>query len=227
MQPGDSKEMKILVIPTYKPREKKTGKIVKELTETVLTSWNCEESIVNLVFDTTASNTGHISAACATLQQYLDRALLWSGCRHHIGEVIVSHVFKDFKIEASSWPETMLFVRFRKQWEALSTASPNSFHTLLLSEVNNVDELVKVWLEEVRLKATSQLSLKRDDYKEFVELCLLFLAGVKENPKQLRRPGAVHKAQWLAKNIYLIKLTLLEDEISKLPMGSVTIYSIR
>ena len=178
-----------------------------------------------MVFDTTASNTGHVSAACVSIQQLLDRPLLWSGCRHHIGEVVVSHVFNDLKIEASKSPETMLFVRLRKHWDKLQTPDMVDINLKPLdlagfSQGNQ--KLILAWRDEVSQKASSQLSLKRDDYKEFIELCLLFLQGNVQVPKQLRTPGALHKARWLAKNIYLIKICLMEDQIKKLPRGTIT-----
>ena len=73
-----------------------------------------------MVFDTTASNTGHVSAACITIQKALQRPLLWSGCRHHVGEVILTHIFNDLKIEASKSPEVSVFLRFRKNFGTLA-----------------------------------------------------------------------------------------------------------
>ena len=72
-----------------------------------------------MTFDTTASNTGHVSAAYVTIQRQLQRALLWSGCRHHIGEVLLTHVFNNLKIDMSKWPDTTLFTRFRKNFDRL------------------------------------------------------------------------------------------------------------
>ena len=83
---GTRNEQKLLGTPVYKPvAGRKTGDIVAELTVDMLKSWHCEDNIVNMTFDTTASNTGHVTAACVMLQGKLNRALLWSPCRHHIG----------------------------------------------------------------------------------------------------------------------------------------------
>ena len=65
-----------------------------------------------MVFDTTASNTGSLTAACVCVQQQLGHALLWSGYRHHIGEVILNQVFQDLKIEALKSIEVSVFSRF-------------------------------------------------------------------------------------------------------------------
>ena len=79
----------------------------------LMTEWHCSDRIVNMTFDTTSSNTGHLTAACIAIQDKLQRAVLWSGCRHHIGEVLLSHVFADLKIEASRSPEITLFTKLR------------------------------------------------------------------------------------------------------------------
>ena len=107
---GTREDTKLLGVPSYQPgTDKKSGEIIAQLTTELLDSWGCAQTIVNMTFDTTASNTGHVSAGCIMIQQTLGRALLWSGCRHHVGEVILTHVFNDLKIEASRSPEVTLF----------------------------------------------------------------------------------------------------------------------
>ena len=76
------------------------GEIIAELTMKLMTRWHCNDTIVNMTFDTTSTNTGHLTAACISIQDKLQRAILWSGCHHHIGEVRLSQVFTDLKIEA-------------------------------------------------------------------------------------------------------------------------------
>jgi hypothetical protein len=119
---GNAKELKFLGVPFYAMgSQRKTGDIIADLTIDLLHSWQCSDSIVNMVFDTTRSNTGHVTAACVTIQMRLGRALLWSGCRHHVGEVILTHVFEDLQIETSKSPEVLLFARLRKNFELLKT----------------------------------------------------------------------------------------------------------
>ena len=60
----------------------------------------------------------------------------------------------------------------------------------------------------------------RCDYKELVELTLLYLSG--DTNYTFNRPGALHKARWMAKILYSIKIVLLADKITnELPKGSV------
>ena len=123
---GNSADLKLLGVPGYQSgTDRKSGDIISGLTMELLEKWNCADSVVNMTFDMTASNTGHISAACITIQQHLNRALLWSACRHHVGEIILTHVFDDLKIEASRSPNVTLFTKFLKNFDKLphTTAS--------------------------------------------------------------------------------------------------------
>ena len=65
--------------------------------------------------------------------------------------------------------------------------------------------------------------MRRDNYKEFAELCTLFLDG-DENDSivTFKRPGALHKARWMAKLVYSIKICLLNKYISQLSGGPIT-----
>ena len=61
---GNSNELKLLGVPAYQPgTDRKSGDIIAELTVNLLSSWKCGDSVVNMTFDTTASNTGHLTAA--------------------------------------------------------------------------------------------------------------------------------------------------------------------
>ncbi len=223
---GNSQALKLLGTPFYPTDgDESTGQKVADLTVQLLRSWHCTEAIVNMTFDTTASNTGHVSAACISIQQELNKALLWSGCRHHIGEVIISHVFDDLKIEASKSPDVSLFTRFRKQFNPLNIAyERNSLKRLDLSNYSDTGRLLLSQFScDVLQLCRSELELRRDDYKEFVELCTIFLdTTVTDVQVSFKRPGALHKARWMAKLLYSIKICLLEEQIQGLPRGSIT-----
>ena len=63
----------------------------------------------------------------------------------------------------------------------------------------------------------------RGDYKELVNLVLLYLSDENEHRiKHFNRPGALHRARWMSKMIYCIKLDLLGTKIvNELPRGAV------
>ena len=64
-------------------------------------------------------------------------------------------------------------------------------------------------------RATLKKPFTRGDYKELVELSLLLVTKVAE-PRgfTMKRPGALHKARWMSKLLYAMKMTLLSEEIS-------------
>ena len=122
---GTQKETKLLRVSSIKSGiTGKAGEIIANETIKLLDKWNCKDSIKNIVFDTTASNTGHISSACIKIQESLQCHLLWSGCRHHIGEIILSQVFTDLKVETTRSPDITLFLCYRKHFEIL----PQKYH---------------------------------------------------------------------------------------------------
>lgn len=63
----------------------------------------------------------------------------------------------------------------------------------------------------------------RNDYKELLDLCSIFLGGIPANGTKFKVPGAAHHARWLAKAIYCLKMYMFKsqfrmraDEVSKL-----------
>ena len=61
---------------------------IDNTTVALLQSWQYADYIANMVFETTASNTGHLTVACVSTQQSLNRPVLWSACIHYMGEVV-------------------------------------------------------------------------------------------------------------------------------------------
>jgi len=192
---GDASQLKLLGVPSYyKPSDKSCGEIIAELTMKLMTEWHCDDRIVNMTFDTTSSNTGHLTAACIAIQEKLQRAVLWSGCRHHIGEVILSHVFTDLKIEASKSPDVTLFTRLRSNWELMSHDYSHILPFCPADHSLQAQELLAIMKEEAIAIAAAKVAFLRDDYKEFTELTLLYLSSEK-HVVTFKRPGALHKAR--------------------------------
>lgn len=75
--------------------------------------------IVGLCCDTTASNTGKFNNAAVLIEQLLEIYLLLFKCRHHIFEVILKVTF-DSQIFNSSGSNVLIFMRFKKEWDALN-----------------------------------------------------------------------------------------------------------
>ena len=98
----------------------KAGNLISNATTTLLDKWNCGGNVIGMVFDTTSANTGHKTAACISIQRDLDKSLLWLACRHHIGEVLLEHVWRDLAVEVSKSPDVTVFTRFRDKWSQLT-----------------------------------------------------------------------------------------------------------
>ncbi len=86
----------------------------------IVKDWCILENVRAMCFDTTISNTGKKSVACALLEQKLNKELLSFACRHHIMELIISAVF-EVCIGVTSSPEVTLFKRFQVYWRLIDT----------------------------------------------------------------------------------------------------------
>ena len=162
---GDS--AKLLCVPSYMPGfDQKSGDIIANLMVNLLKQWDCAGAVVNMVFDTTASNTGHISASCVAVQQKLQKELLWSACRHHMGEVVVSHVFDGLKVEPPRGPKVSVFSRFSKNFKHLQNSQliSDMMSTLSSAECRpsalSFIEEQKIMVEEL---LSQQLTHRRED----------------------------------------------------------------
>ena len=58
----------------------------------------------------------------------------------------------------------------------------------------------------------------RDNYKEALELCVIFLGETLPHEKHftMKAPGAIHHARWLAKLLYSFKIALLRGQLEKI-----------
>ncbi|XP_044597242.1 uncharacterized protein LOC123273832, partial [Cotesia glomerata] len=180
------KETKILSIPKL---ENSTGRAMADAVFDALQEYGISEFVVGLCCDTTASNTGQFNGAAVLIEQALERDLLLLPCRHHILEVVLKAVF-DCQIFNSSGPNVPLFVRFRKEWDALDlTKFESGINDPIIYNILENDIL------DIREFAETQLTLNhdRDDYLELLKLTLIFIGVVPDNVV-FRVPGAMHQA---------------------------------
>ena len=149
-----------------------SGEIIAEHTCNLLESWNYKQSVVSLCVDTTAANTGHVTAACVTIQSKLDRAFLWCTCRHHIGKVILDHVLHGHKIEASKSPEIFLFKRFQKHWQLIPLAEDESLTKIDTLKYNkDAPQLLLSCKSKTLSTIHTSTSCCREDFKEMAQFC--------------------------------------------------------
>lgn len=175
----------------------------------LLDEWNLAEKVAGLSFDTTPSNSGRLSGAAYLLEQKLGRTLLSLACRHHVYELTLKAAFETLA-GSSTGPQVGLFHRFREQWNSLERGNFQTgwdtaeIRPLLEGERNDLLEF-----------ALSKLSVGnfRDDYREYLELVVIFLGG-KVSRFTFKQPGAFHHARWMSKIIYSLKIFLFREQLS-------------
>jgi len=177
-----------------------TGRDTADAILQQLKSWQCESFVIGMFFDTTASNTGRHSGACQLVQNALNRNLLWLACRHHMHEILLSDVFT-LCFGPSSGPEVIFFKRFREKWDKLSSHRPKVGTSPLIASSDSLKSFIS---DEPTQKHP------RDDYLEFLQLAG-YMIGLKIEAT-IRRPGAVHRARWMAKALYTLKIELLYED---------------
>ncbi|ESN97854.1 hypothetical protein HELRODRAFT_177490 [Helobdella robusta] len=151
---------------------------------------------IGMCFDTTASNTGKLNGACTLLKKAMGRNLLWMACRHHKFEVLLADVF-NVCLGPSTGPEILFFKRFREKWTEMNH-TPEARSTSLIIVSDAIKAFIKCQLE---------VRHSRDDYLEFLLLAAQ-ITGLQVDVA-IRKPGALHRAQWVAKAIYALKIELL------------------
>ncbi|XP_044581530.1 uncharacterized protein LOC123263057 [Cotesia glomerata] len=59
-----------------------------------------------------------------------------------------------------------------------------------------------------------QVRQPRDDYKELLELSLIFLGEKPKDNFTFKNPGPIHHARWMSKAIYSLKIFLFREEFN-------------
>lgn len=171
-----------------------------------LKEWNLQSKVSGLCFDTTASNTGRYNGASILIEQNLGRDLLHLACRHHILEIVLEKVFTALKITAAtSGPDIAMFKRFREHWGCIDK---DKFGTATgMKEIESFRE------RSIEFAVRNlDMCQPRDDYKEFLELAIIFLGGTPPRGVHIRVPGALHSARWMARILYSYKMWLFRSQ---------------
>ncbi|KAL4141447.1 hypothetical protein QTP88_004085 [Uroleucon formosanum] len=173
-----------------------------------LVEWCLTENVQAFCSDTTVSNTGRLNGACVLLEQLLEREIVYLPCRHHIYEIVLKSVF-DLKLSGTSGPDMAIFKSFQLAWITMDTKMFNSGieNCIVMGSVNDVcDDIIKFSIDRL------EENHPRDDYREFLELTVIFLGGILPNGIHFKKPGAIHHARWMAKAIYSLKIYLFREQ---------------
>jgi hypothetical protein len=134
-------------------------------------------------------------------------------CRHHIMALLIGAMFK-VCMGATSSPEVPLFKRFQEYWGFIDTAKFEP--GIAYDHVACLVEVVRENTIEFANKHLKQ-SLPRDDYKEFLELVIVFLGAAPARGVRFTSPGAMHHARWMSKVIYSLKIWIFKSQFKLTP----------
>lgn len=200
-----------------------TGLAMAEAIFDLLVNWNIAENIVGMSFDTTSTNSGMQNGACVILERLLGRRLLWLACNHHVFEIMLRTAF-DSKFGQSSASTVPMFDRFSSEWKNIDKTkfTPGIADPIIKDSLEDVaDDLIKF------CKAKLKQKFVRADYKELLQLTLIFLGSNAKDDESsdesdgdgndnitFRAPGATSHARWMAKAIYVLKICLFRSEFA-------------
>ena len=184
-----------------------------------LEEWNLTDHVEALCCDTTSSNTGRLQGACVLLEQRIERDLLYFPCRHHIYEIVLRGVF-ELKMPKTTGPNIQLFKKFQNSWPEINKNNyiPGTHDDYVLKHINDIQKKIEIF------KNYTKMSHPRDDYKELLELAIIFLGGIPLGGISFKMPGAFHHARWMAKIIYTLKIFIFRNEF---PLNQEEYSSIR
>jgi hypothetical protein len=109
----------------------------------------------------------------------------------------------------SGGPEVKLFSRFQKQWSSMNSESYTPGNDALFVS----DDIIQLRLEmSIYYSQAMKAQQPREDYRELLSLCQIFLGRKSVADVKFRAPGAIHQARWMAKAIYCLKLYMFQDQ---------------
>jgi hypothetical protein len=205
-----------------------TGKCQADAIFEILCEYGLKDQVKAMCFDTTATNTGVKQGTCLRLEQLLERSLLYFACRHHVFEILMRGVFEK-KIPGTVGPDVPFFKEFRNQW---SKIDKTKFRAGI--EEREICKLFKDDKERILQFLREKLDSPhaRADYKEFLELCIIFLGESPKDEISFRQPGAIHHARWMAKVVYSLKIFIFRKVFKLKPatekaLAKITVFIVK
>lgn len=201
---------KMLAIPSVPDGKSETE--TQAIVETV-ESWDLQDRIVAMSFDTTNVNAGVHNGVIAKLPKLLKRPLLALACRHHVAELLLKHTF-ELATDSSRSDKLDDFRTFQVEYNANGFYhNPPSFRTVLDSSKNR--KTAEPWRSAVIEFCVLQLgkSHARGDYVELLELTLIFLGEAPPKGIKFRKAGSLSRARWMARALYTLKAWMFQDSI--------------
>lgn len=146
-----------------------------------------------LCCDTTASNMGRLNGVCVLLEQKLKKDLLYFPCRHHILELVLRSIFEIKLPQVTRSPDVPIFKKFREYWPNIN--SDNFLCGMDDQYSFSIIKAEKIEITEFCTKYLQNQTIVRNEYRELLELTIIFLNGDSKNKIKIRPPGAIHQAR--------------------------------
>ena len=225
--PPDHTEGKFLhaaKIATLAETGVRMGKAEALVVYDVCKDWNILANIWAMVFDTTATNSGHINGACTIFEKdLLRKKVLWAACNHHKDEVVLHDVVKCLFGETSS-PQNPVFVHFRDVcWPQLDTSGEYKALDIQERHLKTIkDKAVDIYMATLTTQ-NNKGDLPREDYRECTEVMLMSL-GV-DPPRGCRwyKPQGTSNTRWMSDILYCGKIVAFSDQL-ELEEGLLRLY---
>lgn len=177
----------------------------------IVDDWDLTNNIKAICFDTTSTNTGERQGICKRFRDLYKGEILTLACRRHMMELVLSKGYETALKDDSKSPNITLFERFKSKWNEIDVAKKEDI--MKLDKVKRAIPSMerKQIVEFVRQQITLQ-NVARKDYLEFLQLVLLIL-GENDN-FHIRVPGALHRARFMARVIFSLKILLLRNSFT-------------
>ena len=189
-----------------------TGEAQADAVIEQIEAWGLKENVKALVFDTTASNSGVRKGATVRLMKELGVPVFFLACRHHVSELIAKACWYSI-FEADLSPDNQFFSMVKDDWKNFDTSSEAVIVTLDEDLVGR-DEALDYYRKLLMKKNRKNEWLIRDDYKEIAECAMLLLGETPPSGKIVwRKPGACHKARFMAFGIYSFKALAFSNQL--------------
>ncbi|GBN47395.1 hypothetical protein AVEN_41535-1 [Araneus ventricosus] len=166
--------------------------------------WNLEDKVQILCCDSTTSNTGSFNGACALLEQNFDREMLFFSCRHRVYELVLKTIFEVKIKKVTTSPDIPLFKKLKDNWKNIDLTKIQCYRETmeLFRSVPELEDLCDFYRAELKNL------MVRDDYRELIELTIVFLGG--DAGKNLKSDLQV---PCMAQAIYSLKLSLFSSQL--------------
>lgn len=124
-------------------------------------------------------------------------------------------MWDSLKVEVSSSKDISIFLKFRETFDALNSEDKSSF-TFAPPTDNPFLAEQRQLICNLLSNFKGENSLIRADYRELLDLVLMYLSSSVPDNYTMQKPGATHKARWMGKLLYALKIVILEKAIAKI-----------